>query len=335
MKVTVLMTYFNKGPFVEEAVRSVLANSFSDFELLIVDDASTDGGLEAVRAIGDPRIRIIRHPVNKGRGAAANSGFEAAKGEYIAVLDADDIMLPERLAKQVAFMDSRPEVGISGGYLRTSGFRAGVLDVPVGDAGARAQVLFGMPVYYSCCIIRRSLLLSSGVRCDPNWLLPGMDHLFVAILGQYTQYANLPEVLVEYRLGEQNMRHGRDQWKDRSALVVEIFRVFGIPGDDGGPRYFCMLVEGYPTLPTALEVQAIHTWLLGLIALNAKQGWFDRKLFEAFLLRRWNALYHALPDHDPAAAWTHAWLTQPRPWARLRYLFKQKLRSVLKPAPRA
>lgn len=331
MKVTVLMTYFNKGAFVEEAVRSVMANTFTDFELLIVDDASTDGGLDAVRTIGDPRIRIIRHPENKGRAAAANTGFEAAQGEYIAVLDADDLMVPERLAKQVALMDARPEVGVSGGYLRTIGSRDGIMEIPLDDAGARAKSLYGMLVWYGACIIRRSVLMESGVRCDPTWLLPGMDHLFIARLGQHTRIANLPEVLTLYRLGENSMRHGRDHWKDRVEVVAEAFRIFGIATDDGGPRYFCTLEDGWPTLPDAIEVRAIHRWLMGLIRSNAEMGWFDRKIFDAFLHRRWSALYHRLAAHDPAAAWAHAVSTKPLPWMRLRYLVGQRIRCAVKP----
>lgn len=328
MKVTVLMTYYNKGPFVEEAVRSVLANSFTDFELLVVDDASTDDGLKRIRAIGDPRIRILESPVNTGRAAAANRGFEAAQGEYIAVLDADDRMVPERLAKQVAFMDANPEVGVSGGYLRTIGKRNDIMRIPLDDAGARAKALYGMPVWYNACIIRRSVLLESGVRCDPHWLLPGMDHLFMAKLSRHARFANLPELLTEYRIGEQNMRHGRDHWKDRVAVVAEAFRIFGVPTDDGGPEYFCTLEEGWPTLPDASRVRAIHAWLMGLFRLNAQHGWFDRAIFEAFLLRRWSALYHRLAQEDHAAALAHARLTRPIPWMRLRYLLGQRVKRM-------
>ena len=92
-KVTVLMTLYNKAPFVAEAVQSILDNTFTDLELLVVDDASTDGGLEVVRSIADPRIRLLESPVNTGRAAAANRGYDAARGEYVAVLDADDIAL--------------------------------------------------------------------------------------------------------------------------------------------------------------------------------------------------------------------------------------------------
>jgi len=329
MKVTVLMTYYNKGPFVEEAVRSVLANSFTDFELLVVDDASTDGGLERLRAIGDERIRILESPVNTGRAAAANRGFEAAQGEYIAVLDADDRMLPHRLAKQVAFMDAHPEIGVSGGYLKDFGARDNLLDLPEQDKEIRALGLFGMPVYYSSCIIRRSILLSSGVRCDPQWRMPGMDHVFMVKLGQHTRFGNLPEVLTEYRRGEQNMRHGRDHWKDRLCLMVELFQLFGIPTDDGGPEYFCSLEEGWLKLPDARGVRALHAWLLGLFRLNVQHGWFDQEKFEAQMLRRWNSLYHRLAQEDHAAAWVHARLTRPIPWIRLRYLLGQRVRWMV------
>lgn len=327
MKVTVLMTYFDKAPFVEEAVRSVLDSTFVDLELLVVDDASTDDGLARIRAIGDPRIRILESPVNTGRAAAANRGFEAAVGEYVAVLDADDRMLPDRLEKQVAFMDKNPDVGVSGGYLRTIGAADRLMTIPLDDAGARLKAFHGMPVWYNASIIRRSVLLDSGVRCDPAWRLPGMDHVFMARLAAHTRFANLPEVLTEYRIGEQNMRHGRDHWKDRIAVLAEVFGVFGIPTEDQGPELFCYMEEGWPQSPDRTRVRAIRTWIRRFEALNARHGWFGAEGLHTFLERRWNNLYHRLVVHDRRAAWAHVRCSHPVPWHRVRYLLGQALRG--------
>lgn len=121
MKVSVVIPVYNKGPFLREAVDSILAQTFKDFELICVDDKSTDNSLEILRGVQDPRLRIIEQPVNGGPAAAANAGFDAARGEYIVRMDADDIAVPERIAVQVAFMDAHPELVLSGGQVQLFG----------------------------------------------------------------------------------------------------------------------------------------------------------------------------------------------------------------------
>ncbi len=337
MKVTVLMTYYNKGPFVEEAVRSVLDNTFTDFELLVVDDASTDGGLDRIRAItdpdtgkADPRIRILESAVNTGRAAAANRGLEAARGEYIAVLDADDRMLPHRLQKQVEFMDAHPEIGVSGSALQAFGAKNNHLSFPLDDAQARSKMLYGMPVSYGSCIIRRQLLVDSQVRCNAQWLTPGMDMLFMVELSRFARFANLPEVLTEYRRGEQNMRHDRDPWQDDVALTAEVLRILGIHTLDDAPALLCHLKGMRTEALDAATLRRMHALILDLQAKNRKAQWFDQEVLEKDFARRWNGFYFALPDRDPQAAWTHAVLTRPLPWMRLRYLLGQRLRRVSK-----
>ena len=101
------MTTWNAMPHVVQAARSIVAQTCADWELLVVDDGSTDGTLDALRAVGDPRLRILQIP-RCGRIPSLNHGFRAARAPLVAVLDADDVALPDRLALQVAEMRRRP-----------------------------------------------------------------------------------------------------------------------------------------------------------------------------------------------------------------------------------
>jgi glycosyltransferase involved in cell wall biosynthesis len=103
------MPVYNRAGLLRRAVDSVLSQDFGDFEFVIVDDGSRDGSAEAVAAIGDPRIRLVRHIVNKGAAAARNSGIEAARGTYVAFIDSDDAWLPGKLRIQVGDLDARPD----------------------------------------------------------------------------------------------------------------------------------------------------------------------------------------------------------------------------------
>jgi glycosyltransferase involved in cell wall biosynthesis len=108
-RVSVVMALFNREAEVAEAIDSVLAQTFDDFELIVVDDCSTDKSGEIVRRYSDPRIVYIRRDTNGGVGASRNTGISAARGEYLCYCDADDVQLPFRIATEVALLDSAPD----------------------------------------------------------------------------------------------------------------------------------------------------------------------------------------------------------------------------------
>src|SRR5688572_20456536 len=112
--VTILMPAYNTALYISEAINSVLTQDFTDFELLIIDDGSTDDTVRIIKSFTDPRVRLIRQK-HAGIAAALNRGLQEAEGEYIARFDADDICLPGRLCRQVDFLESHPDYVICGG----------------------------------------------------------------------------------------------------------------------------------------------------------------------------------------------------------------------------
>ena len=117
MKVTVLIAVYNGGEYLRQAIGDVLGQTYADFELLVVDDASTDGSADLARSFDDPRIRVLRNPANLGQAPSLNVGLAEARGAYVARLDADDRMLPERLDRQVAVLDGQPHVALVGTWV--------------------------------------------------------------------------------------------------------------------------------------------------------------------------------------------------------------------------
>ncbi len=111
-KVTVLMPVYNGEEYLREAIESILGQSFTDFELLIINDGSTDRSVEIIQSYRDPRIRLVHNERNMGLVPTLNKGVKLANGEYIARMDADDISLPERFAKEVLFLDSHPLISV-------------------------------------------------------------------------------------------------------------------------------------------------------------------------------------------------------------------------------
>lgn len=113
-KASVLMPAYNDARYIRDAIDSILGQTFTDFELIIVNDGSTDETPQILASYTDPRIRILYHPTNMGRAHARNTALNAAQGEYVLWMDADDISLPQRLEKQIKFMDANPDICVVG-----------------------------------------------------------------------------------------------------------------------------------------------------------------------------------------------------------------------------
>jgi glycosyltransferase involved in cell wall biosynthesis len=113
-RVSVVMAVYNAADFLHEAVASVLAQTYRDFELIAVEDASHDDSLSILQSFDDPRIRIIQHQANMGAALSRNDGLVEARGEFVAIMDADDLCAPNRFERQVAFLDANPLVGLLG-----------------------------------------------------------------------------------------------------------------------------------------------------------------------------------------------------------------------------
>lgn len=329
-RITVLMTLYNKGPFVTEAVASVLASTFTDFELLVVDDASTDDGPERVQAITDPRIRIMRHGTNSGRARNANRGFAAARGEYIAILDADDRMSERRLEKQAAFLDAHPEVGACGTCAQLMGERGHVVCWPATDAEARGLLLFEDPMLYGTMMIRRSLLEEHALRCPEHWDGPGMDYLFLLDVAACTKLANLQEPLTSYRLGPNNFRHGRDSAADSARIVEAALRRFGVMAATHEVRAHLMLLRRRQAPASEQEVRELNAWVARLLSLNQLTKAFTPQVFEQRLRAEQDHVFCLLADRAPLLALLHARLSGGWGWGRARYFAAARLRAAFR-----
>jgi glycosyltransferase involved in cell wall biosynthesis len=116
-RISVVIPSYNHEKFIAEAIQSVLDQTYQDFEIIIVDDGSTDGSIEQIRTFSDPRIKLILHKKNRGAAEAMRTALERAKGEYIAVLSSDDMFLPDKLEKQVKFLDENSQYGAVFSYV--------------------------------------------------------------------------------------------------------------------------------------------------------------------------------------------------------------------------
>lgn len=329
MKVSVVMPVYNKAPFLREAVDSILGQSFTDFELIGVDDKSTDHSLDVLQAIDDPRLRIIELAENGGPGVAANAGLDAARGEYIVRMDADDVAVPERIALQVAFMDARPEVMLAGGQMELFGTEQERWNYPLDEDACAAQLLFGVPVVQGTSIMRRSVLEAHHLRYDPAWPRIGEDWLFWLRMAPYGRMANLPNVLIHYRRGPQNIAHGRDKAADLAPLQAAAFRTFGIPFTPEELDLHIMGSTIFKRKPNASDIHALRRWYNRLLELNKEWHFAPQAAFHARVEDQWSKLYHYLPRFGLSTALAHLRLSRQWTLAQLSYALKYRINTQL------
>ncbi|MFA6158125.1 MAG: glycosyltransferase family 2 protein [Candidatus Paceibacterota bacterium] len=201
--VTILVATYNRAHYIGEAVASAQKQTFQNWELIILDDASTDGTETIARdmAARDSRIAYVRHPQNKGIAGNRNAGLALAKGTYIAVLDSDDVWTaPTKLERQVAYLASNPAcvaVGTQVSVIDENGARTGSISYETTDAGIRAHFLRRNQFAQSSIMYRLSAAQAVG-GYDPAWTVNDDYDLWLKMGSQGT-FANLSEEMAAYR----------------------------------------------------------------------------------------------------------------------------------------
>ena len=201
-KVTVITTTYNGARFLATTIESILNQSFEDFEYVIVDDASTDASQEIINSYQkeDHRILSITNPTNLGPPGALNKALDFARGEYIAILDHDDLALPERLERQVAFLDANPQIGVLGCQMRfidEEGEDIGDFRFSTNPIEAHWLLLFGVSLLHSTFLYRHSLIYKAGGYSEQHDYM--CDYELLVRMAEHCQITNLSDVLVYYR----------------------------------------------------------------------------------------------------------------------------------------
>jgi glycosyltransferase involved in cell wall biosynthesis len=263
-RVSVIMPVFNCAPFVREAVASVLGQTLRDFELILLDDGSSDGSWEIMQAFTDKRIRTLRFGQNRGVGFARNFAIERADCEYLAFLDADDTAHPARLAIQVADLDSRPEIGAEAS-------RAWVTDSGCGSQKQPFEPL--SPGEISATLVFRNCLVTSSVsmrrhlwipfQSDPE---PGGDYYLWARLSPGIDFVLRKKTLVTYR------DHGGGISKRLAGRMIPSVRRthrFQLERLGVAPKLdLHAMLSAWPTDASSDQVSEAELWLRHLLGAN-------------------------------------------------------------------
>ncbi len=221
-RITVLMSVYNGESHLSEAIESILQQTFTDFEFLIIDDGSNDNTSEILLRYSkkDKRIRVVRNENNIGLTRSLNRGIDLAKGEYIARMDADDFSLPTRFTRQIAYMDAHPKVGVVGSYLvKHFNDKSDIAKYPCNHDMIHAGLLTGPKIFHPTAFIRAAILRRHRIYYTNEFKYAQDFDLWVKI-AKYADLANIPEVLCHQRIHENSISNSNRQEQDYFAARI-------------------------------------------------------------------------------------------------------------------
>jgi glycosyltransferase involved in cell wall biosynthesis len=284
LRVSIVLPVHNAAPYLRAAVESLLAQTVHDFEMIVVDDGSTDDTPAILRDLQARDDRLLVHPiVRAGQSAALNQGIALARSPYVAIAHADDVYTPDRLQRQVEYMDDNPEIALCGAAARA--MRDGKREVwryPAAHDDIRCHLLFECAVAHPTVIMRRTAFQDRGLRYDQS-LPSAQDYELWVRAVQSLRFANLPHVLVAYRLHKQQVRHVDPSRAARiSSIRKQQLARLGVRATDDELAIHNAIGD-WDFEPSRDFVARAGSWLLRLHEANRRSGVYPEERFATML----------------------------------------------------
>lgn len=265
------MPTYNVAPYVKEAIESVLNQTYHNFELLVIDDCSTDNTVEIAKSLSDPRIRIVQNEKNVGLSENLNRGLDLINTEYFARMDGDDIALPQWLQREVEYLDSHPEVGVCGGGGQRFGTSLSIIRFPEEHADIAANMLFECTTIVPT--VRMDVVRRNNLRYRRD-AFPAEDYRFWADCLRVTQLHNIADVLFRYRMHTTQICTSRREEQQLKVAEVRRYMLEWLSGD------FSEEEKGY------------HTGAFMAETISSKRDYDDRRDFCGRLVVKNRRMHH-------------------------------------------
>jgi len=275
-KVSVIMPVFNREKYVADAVNSILTQTFTEFEFIIINDGSTDSTFDILKSFDDKRITLIRSKENQGNYTARNKGMEKATGKYICVMDSDDMALPHRIQKQFDFMESNTRFGLCGSFVKiidSDEIVSAPEDYDEIKVWSMSNIMFRHPTVF----IRNEFLKKYKLKYNDTYRYAA-DYDFLVRATHLFPVTNIQEVLLEYR------RHADQISTANSSGQVKIV------------QKVILSQLSYFKKNISEEEKQLHLALMNRIPLKNEDEFNELKEWANFLLERNNetGYYHSV-----------------------------------------
>lgn len=302
-RITVLMSVYNGEKYLREAIDSILNQTYKDFDFVIYDDCSTDSSASIINSYEDPRIIYRYNEVNQGLTRNLADGVERAETEYIARMDADDIAYPERLQKQIAWMDEHRDVSILGtpvSYFYDMPGDGELAQQPTDDATIKATLFVSFTLMHPSIMIRRADLVEHELNYNPEYRCSQDHALYLDCIRSGLKFANMQVPLLYMRSHGESIskaKHGAQQECSQRARW-NFLKATGIASDCTKEEIdaYNTFASGYfPILPSTVHL--IESFMEKIYSNPNLNKYFDNELIRHMIANKLSyGAYHAIED---------------------------------------
>ena len=221
--VSVFIPVYNAEKYIAESLESILNQTYQNLEIILVDDGSTDRSVEIIESYQDERIKLIRNEKNMGIPFTRNVGLENASGKYMAIMDSDDISLPERIEKQVKYLENHPEIDVVGSYYyKFSGEKTREIRLTyIHPDEIDIVLLFYSPISNPSSMVRLETVRKHRLKYNLNYFVAQDYGFWVEISKVGGKIAVIPEFLLKYRTGHENITKNRIKRKLNVEKIIQ------------------------------------------------------------------------------------------------------------------
>lgn len=288
-KVTILIPVYNGERYIAESIKSILDQTYKDFELLIINDGSTDKTNDIIKSFKDIRIRLIENPKNLGLILTRNKGLKESTGEYIAFLDSDDIAYPSRIEKQITFLEKNQDFGMVGSWVKIIDEKSKETDIKwkyfLSPNKIPFELLFNNYFTQSSVIIRKKILQNETYR---EGFAPAEDYDLWVRIAEKTKVWNLPKYLTKYRIHDKNISKTSSNLQKQCAEKVIMLQLQNLninPSEE--ELYIHQLDFNSLNISKKEFINKEEIWLKKLINANTDKKIYSIVEFSKFISKRW------------------------------------------------
>lgn len=276
------MPVYNCEQYVTEAIESILNQTLTDFELIIVDDHSTDNTREIVRSFTDPRVNLLVKPENTGISSCLNIGLELARGEYIARMDGDDISYLNRLVIQVDYLQQNPNIVLCGAWFECIPTKE-VIKHPTHHEDIKIALLNYCALGHSTVMFRKQIFITHKLQYNSEFE-PAEDYNLWTKVISFGEIANIPEVLLQYRIHNSQVSQKRSLLqKHKANLCIQTMLYKPLEEITKEDIAISDLALQTKILPTTNTLYQVINWFEQLIAANKKNTFYKKSEFNVFI----------------------------------------------------
>lgn len=280
--VSVVMPIYNREKYVAEAVSSIINQTFTDFEFIIIDDGSTDSTFKILRSFNDKRIKLIRKDKNSGNYSARNEGMQLAIGKYICVMDSDDIALSNRIQKQYEFMESNQKIGLCGSFVRVIDSDE-IITAPEDHEEIKVWSLSNIMFRHPTVFIRTEFLKKYKLKYNESYRYAG-DYDFLVRAAHLFPVTNIQEVLLEYRKHPEQISSANKSGQVKVVQQVILSQLNNFKGNiTDEEKQLHLALMNRNRIQGKTDFNKLKVWANFLLQINYKKKIYDPLHLSGFL----------------------------------------------------